>query len=541
MSPGAPTDDRPAPAPADPVTGGASVDALWRERRTTTAALVTLVVLVAFESFAVTTVMPRVVEVLDGHALYAFAFAGPLATGVVGMVVAGTWSDRAGPFRPFLAGSALFVAGLVLAGLAPTMPLLVAGRLAQGLGGGVVNVTLLVTLARAYPAALHPRAFAWFSAAWVLPSLVGPAVAGVVAQTAGWRWVFLAVALLVVPTSVPLLATLRPLGPPDGAERTTRADARRRVLLAVLVAAAVLALNLAVELPPAPSAALAAVAGAAALVAVRPLLPPGSLRARPGLPSVLTTRLLVSGAFFGAQAYVPYLLAERDGWGPAASGLALTTAALAWSGMSAVQGRLGHRLASRDAVRVGTVLVAAATVGSVLTAVADLHPAVLVTTWTLAGAGMGLASSRLNVLLLGYSEPGQQGRNSSALSIGDSVGAALALAVSGVLFAIVAGTAPDAPDAWDQGGFVAAFALTVGLAVVAAIVAPRVGVPPTEAAPHPVDPADAGPASAEPGTRSGLPTATADASEPVASEPAAPGPAAPAPVAPEPVAPETRG
>lgn len=463
-----------------------TTDALWRERRTTTAALVTLVVLVAFESFAVATVMPRVADVLDGHALYAFAFAGPLATGVVGMVVAGSWSDRSGPFRPFLLGALLFVVGLVVAGLATTMPVLVAGRLAQGLGGGAVNVTLLVTLARAYPPVLHPRAFAWFSAAWVLPSLVGPAVAGLVAEAAGWRWVFLAVALLVVPTSLPLLRTLRPLGPPASGSAVTRAEARLRVLLAVLVAAAVLALNLAVELPPTGAAVLAAVAGVGALVAVRPLLPPGTLRARPGLPSVLTTRLLVSGAFFGAQAYVPYLLATRDGWGPTASGLALTTAALAWSGMSAVQGRLGHRLVSRDAVRIGTVLVVAATVGAWATAAADLHPAVLVTTWTLAGAGMGLASSRLNVLLLGYSGPGDQGRNSSALSIGDAVGAALALAVSGVLFALVSGTSAAAegaagdPDVTGTAGFVAAFAVALVLSVLAALVAPRVGVPPTE-------------------------------------------------------------
>ena len=69
----------------------------WRERRTTAYAMFALVVLVAFESFAVTTVMPQVATLLDGRALYAFAFAGPLATGVVGMVVAGTWADRRGP------------------------------------------------------------------------------------------------------------------------------------------------------------------------------------------------------------------------------------------------------------------------------------------------------------------------------------------------------------------------------------------------------------------------------------------------------------
>jgi hypothetical protein len=47
-----------------------------------------LVFLAAFESMAVATIMPLVSRELDGAALYALAFAGPLATGVIGMVVA---------------------------------------------------------------------------------------------------------------------------------------------------------------------------------------------------------------------------------------------------------------------------------------------------------------------------------------------------------------------------------------------------------------------------------------------------------------------
>ncbi|UZN04914.1 MFS transporter [Cellulomonas sp. S1-8] len=470
----------------------ASPDAMWRARRTIALAMFALVVLVAFESFAVTTVMPGVADLLDGRALYAFAFAGPLATGVVGMVVAGAWSDRRGPGAPFAAGTVLFVVGLVVAGLATTMPVLVAGRLAQGLGGGVVNVTLLVTVARTYPAVLHPRVFAWFSTAWVLPSIVGPAVAGLVADLAGWRWVFLGVAVLVVPAAVPLLGAVRGLGPAarrDPGERTDDAapapaapddprpdDARRRVAWAVLVAAAVLALNLAAPLPAPWSHLLAVAAALGAVAAARPLLPRGSLRARPGLPSVITTRALLSGAFFGAQVYVPYLLVDRDGWGTTASGLGLSTAALAWSAASVVQGRLGPRLRSRTAVRTGTALVLLGVSGSAAATALGLPAWVVVTAWTACGAGMGLGSSRLNVLLLGWSAPQDQGRNSAANSIADSVGAALALALTGVVF-VAAGGAEGYRGA---GPFVAAFTLTAVLALGAALVAARVGVPPTE-------------------------------------------------------------
>lgn len=498
--------------------GVTSPDVLWRERRTTSLAMFALVVLVAFESFAVTTVMPEVAGVLDGRALYAFAFAGPLATGVVGMVLAGAWADRRGPAAPFTAGTVVFVLGLVVAGLATTMPVLVAGRLAQGLGGGVVNVTLLVAVARAYPAVLHPRVFAWFSTAWVLPSIVGPAVAGFLAELAGWRWVFLGVALLVVPATVPLLGAVRGLGPVGHGDTpgtaggpTVRDDAGRRMLWAVLVAAAVLALNVAAQLPRPWSAPVAVVAAVAALTAARPLLPRGTLRARTGLPSVITTRVLVSGAFFGAQVYVPYLLVDRDGWSTSASGLGLSTAALAWSAASMVQGRLGHRLPSRTAVRTGTALVAVAVVGTTVVTVLGLPAWAVVAVWTAAGAGMGMASSRLNVLVLGWSTPRDQGRNSAAHTIGDSVGASLALALTGVLVVLVGGGDGYA----GPGPFVAAFALTAVLALGAAAVAPRVGVPPTERAP-------AGGAAVPKAVTSGWGAATSGASSPLAADGTAP-------------------
>ncbi|WP_043434472.1 MFS transporter, partial [Arthrobacter sp. I3] len=107
-----------------------------------------LVFLAAFESLAVTTIMPLVSRELDGAGLYALAFAGPLATGVIGMVAAGSWSDRKGPVAPLLAAVGMFVLGLLIAGTAGTMPVLVSGRLVQGLGGGGLTVALYVVIAR---------------------------------------------------------------------------------------------------------------------------------------------------------------------------------------------------------------------------------------------------------------------------------------------------------------------------------------------------------------------------------------------------------
>src|SRR3954469_5424228 len=104
----------------------------------TTAGMFALCAFVAFEATAITTVMPTVAARLDGVGLYALSFAAPLASGVVGMVAAGGWSDRRGPAAPLAAALVLFSLGLVVCGSAPTMEVLVAGRVLQGVGGGAL-------------------------------------------------------------------------------------------------------------------------------------------------------------------------------------------------------------------------------------------------------------------------------------------------------------------------------------------------------------------------------------------------------------------
>ncbi|GAB3535633.1 MFS transporter [Arthrobacter tecti] len=420
-----------------------------------------LVFLGAFESLAVTTVMPLVSRELDGAALYALAFAGPLATGVIGMVAAGNWSDRRGPNTPLYASVAAFVVGLLIAGTAVSMPALVAGRLIQGLGGGAMTVALYVVVARVYPGALHAKIFAGFAAAWVLPSLVGPFIAGLVAELVSWHWVFLGVVFLVVPALAMLFPAMRGLRSVPESPVPWNLG---RLAWAALAAIAVLGLNLSAEVPTA-AGVLAVVALAVALFAVRPLVPRGTLSARRGLPSVILARGLASAAFFGAEVYLPYLFIERYEFPPALAGLTLTLGALAWAGASAVQGRMGDRLHNAFAVRTGSALVLAATLLALMTVVLDWPAAVAIAGWIFAGAGMGLMYPRLSVMMLALSTPQTEGFNSSALSISDSLGGALALATTGIVF-----TALTTAGA----SFAGVFALTVVIAAVAVAVAPRV-------------------------------------------------------------------
>ena len=422
-----------------------------------------LVFLSAFESLAVTTIMPLVSRDLDGASLYALAFAGPLATGVMGMVGAGNWSDRRGPAAPLYASVALFVVGLLIAGTAGSMEVLVLGRLVQGLGGGAMTVALYVLVARVYPPALHPKIFAAFAASWVIPSLVGPFAAGIVAQLSSWHWVFLGVVGLVVPALLMVVPAVRGMAP-DSEEDTQRVPwAFGRMGWAALAALTVLALNLSAEVPGV-GGVIAVVALVLAVVAVRPLVPRGTLVARRGLPSVILTRGLASAAFFGAEVYLPYLLTEQYDFTPTFAGLTLTGAALAWAGASALQGRLGSKLADDLAVKIGAALVLVAIVLALVTAALALPAAIAIGGWILAGGGMGLMYPRLSVMTLALSTPDNQGFNSAAMSISDSLGGALALAATGLVFAAFTTTNP----------FAGVFALTAVIAVVGVVIAPRV-------------------------------------------------------------------
>lgn len=411
----------------------------------TTIGMFGLIAFVAFEAMAVATVMPTVARDLDGLDLYALAFAAPLASGVVGMVAAGMWSDRTGPVVPLLVSMALFAAGLVVAGLAPSMEVLLVGRVLQGLGGGALTVGLYVLVGLVYPPGLQPSVFASFAAAWVLPSLFGPGLAALVADVWTWRWVFLGtvgfVALALV-LLAPALRRLEPRAEADGADGAGEADqaaGSARLWWAGVGGAAVLVLELAGSAP-----GVAALGGAVALavawVSLGRLLPRGSRLAARGLPAVVATRGLLAAMFFCAEAYIVYVLQEHWGLSAGRAGIALTCVGVVWATASQVQARLGERVSHSRAMVTGTTIVLlglAALAGSVLAQESGARPSAVfpVAAYVLAGAGMGFAYPRTGVAMLEASTDRDRGFNSSALSIADSLGAALALAVAGAAFA----------------------------------------------------------------------------------------------------------
>ncbi|MEU3960503.1 MFS transporter [Streptomyces buecherae] len=442
-----------------------------RAYRALTLGIISVVSLIAFEASAVTTVMPVAADRLDGVGLYAFAFSGYFTASLFAMTLSGEWCDRRGPLAPLFAGVAAFGAGLVVAGSATQMWMFIAGRGVQGVGGGLVIVSLYVVVGRAFPQRLQPAVLASFSAAWVLPVIVGPVVAGTIAEHVGWRWVFLGMPVLVLLPLMVMLPALRELPPGEH----SAAMNRRRILLALAVAAGAGLLQFAVQdlrwlslLP--------GVAGAALLVpCVLRLLPAGTFRAARGLPSVVLLRGLAAGTFLGAESFVPLMLVTERGLSPTMAGLSLTGGGLTWALGSYAQSR--PRLhAHRERLMGLGMLMIALSIALAATALIDGVPAwIVAASWVIGGFGMGVTISGGSVLLLKLSRPEDAGSNAASLQVSDALGNISLLGASGVLFVAFGGGSAtvnthDAADATGSSGHPAAFAaVLLGMAAMALV------------------------------------------------------------------------
>jgi MFS family permease len=403
---------------------------LARPYRAATAGIVGLISLIAFEAIAVATALPTAVRELDGLAWYGWSFTALLVTSVVGMVAAGELTDRVGGRTPLLLGVGAFLAGLLTAGLAADMAVFLLGRALQGVGVGLLIVVTYVVVGDQYPERLRPTVFGAISAAWVIPSLVGPVVAGALAEGPGWRWVFLGLVPLVAAAVVSLLPTLRRMRRP--ADPALPRPGRRVAAVATAVGVAAVQWSLQgldwLRVP--------ALAGGLVVLVVglRALLPRGTAALRRGVPAVVGFRGLLAGAFMSVESLVPLTLTLVHGYSPTAAGAPLTLGALGWAAASFWQGRRGD-VPRHLLVRAGFLLVAVAAAGMAVVAQPWSPAWVIYPVWVAGGCGMGLAMSSLSVLLLSFSPPAERGVNSSALQLSDSVASALCIGLGGALVA----------------------------------------------------------------------------------------------------------
>ncbi|WP_431044165.1 MFS transporter [Streptomyces sp. P1-3] len=461
------TDTERADAGAESAGAADRETVLGRRFRALTLGIISVVSLIAFEASAVNTAMPVAAHALDGVDLYAYAFSAYFTASLFAMALSGEWCDRKGPLAPLFTGIAGFGAGLVVSGSAQQMWMFVAGRAVQGVGGGLVIVALYVVVGRAYPERLRPAVLAAFSAAWVLPVIVGPLIAGTVTERIGWRWVFLSIPVLVLPPLLVMLPALRGLPP---GERTPAVN-RRRILLALAVAAGAGLLQYAGQDLAWVSLIPAALGLALLVPCVLRLLPRGTFRAARGLPSVILLRGIAAGAFLGAESFAPLMLVTERGLSATLAGLSLTGGGLTWALGSYTQSRPRMEPYRERLMGLGLLLIAAAVALAPLALLDGVPVWTVAAAWVLGGYGMGLAIASASVLLLKLSAPEDAGSNSASLQVSDALGNIILVGLSGVLFvAFGGGQAPSGGEAASGGGHPAAFAAVYATMAVAALV-----------------------------------------------------------------------
>ena len=438
---------------------------VWaRGRRATAFGLILTITLVAFEALAVSVVLPIVAADLNGLPLYGWVMSAFFLGNLVGIVAAGRQIDALGPARPFVVGLILFAIGLTVGGLSPAMGVLVTARAVQGFGAGAIAPVAYVAIGRTFPESIRGQMFAYLSTAWVVPGLIGPALAGWVALHIGWRVVFLGLLPLIAVAGVLTVPALRRLPqslqpPAPGATATevgtetagapSLRSAVRLSLGAALVLGGLSPASLVLGLAPAgvarslggPTLALIGLPVillglSVAVPAFRSLTPPGTLRGASGLPAAVLIRGILTFSFFGPDTFVPLALQGIRHVDAAQAGLVLTSATLSWTAGSWIQ---AHRMpvgGERQFIRAGFAIVL---VGVALTATV-LSPAVpvwvAVPTWAITGLGMGLSYSPISLFVIRKAQPGAEGAATSGLTLADTLGTALGAGLAGAFVAL---------------------------------------------------------------------------------------------------------
>jgi MFS family permease len=414
-----------------------------RSRRLLTWGLVLTTFGVALEALSILPVMPTVAAELPGGVeLYGAVFAGFFLASALAIAISGPIVDRRGPGPVLIGGLIAFTTGLVIGGLAPTMEVLVLGRIVQGLGAGMVNAVSFATVALAYDPSERPHVLALLSLAWLLPSFLGPVLGGIVAEAFGWRWVFLGLAVLMPVCAFLVVPQVRSLPRPD----------------------------------PGPPVGLAGV--------LRKIVPPaGQVRV------AALVALLTAMAILGAVSFAPLALTDIRGMSSVEAGIVLALLSVSWTAAAFIQGRL-PRFTAKAVARAGLLLLVIGLPLVALTALPEVPMPVTWLGWIASGLGAGFAFQAVNLHVMAFARPGEEGRATAAAQFAGTFGNGVGTWLGGVLLstALAAGAAL-------AGALGLIFAVCTAAAVLALLVTLRLRPAPPPGVRHHagvVAPADAG-------------------------------------------------
>src|SRR6266516_7227223 len=392
----------------------------------------------AVETLAVATILPKIVTDLGGLSFYGWSFSAYMLATLVGLILAGDEADQRGPALPFMVGVVAFVLGLILAGTAPSMIVFVLSRAVQGFGAGILVSVIYACVGQGYPEQLKPRMVAMLASAWVVPGLIGPALAGIISDFFGWRWVFLGL-VLVLPLGTGLvLPALKKLTLAKEIREARSWDLPRLLATTGLVAGVGMTLA-GLQVPSIPLALVLILPGLAMGVpSLRAILPAGTLRVKAGLPAAIATIGLLSAAFFGGEAFLPLTLISIRGQNTIIAGIALTAATLSWTAGSWLQANLAPKQGRRMLVLSGLFIIAVGIAGIAIILFPAIPALVGIVAWGVGGLGMGLAYSTISLVILETAPKDQVGSASASMELSSVLGTALGTGLGGVIIAFAA-------------------------------------------------------------------------------------------------------
>ena len=353
-----------------PITPGAPdmAHAGWREL-TTRRHLPRLLVLCgaiwlhAANTLLAATTLPEAVGDIGGLRLISWAFALYLMGSIVAATAVSAYVASAGLRRTMLVSTLVYILGCVICAASPTMPVLLAGRTVQGLGGGALVALVFIAQDRFFPNRLVPRIVACLSVAWTASALSGPLIGGAFATAGLWRFAFWSFAL----QGLVLVVALRPLLAGAGPDTASRA---RRIPVArlVFVAGAILAISFAGTVGSIAASAVLLLAGCVCLwlfvardsAAPRRsrLLPRHATNLAHPVGCGIAMTFMLGLCMMAFCVYGPILLIRLYGLTPLEAGFVLVTESLGWCAGAFLLSGLAPAQESR-LVRCGSLLLLA--------------------------------------------------------------------------------------------------------------------------------------------------------------------------------------
>ena len=363
---------------------------------------------------------------------YALVFAALLLTG-------GYIGDRWGAKRAYLGGIVLFALASLACGLSSNAPLLIAGRMLQGLGAAVMLPCSLALINHA--AAGHPErramAVAWWTAVGGIAVAAGPILGGLLIGVTSWRSIFLVNLPICV---IAVLLTLK-------CEETPRPPARRGfdvvgqllgiVALSAIIGTVIEAKPLGFENPLVWSCALIGLAAAFAFVhwearTQAPMLPLSLFKSRIFCGAV-SFGSLANFTYYGAVFVLSIYLQRVLGYTPVVAGLAFLPLTATFLVVNIISGWWVGRVGSRAPMMIGALIDAVGFSLLTLVATAATPYWQLAIAFVMIPGGMGLGVPAMTTAVLANVQRERSGIAAAVLNAARQAAGAMGVALFGAL------------------------------------------------------------------------------------------------------------